>query len=67
MGGGLLGYQRYVLHRRQTSAEELKLSLQRNSTKVLPISDFTGSPINPFSRTYPEEMIQTGISTIDGG
>lgn len=24
-----------------------------------------GSPINPFSRIYPEEMIQTGISTID--
>jgi V-type H+-transporting ATPase subunit B len=25
----------------------------------------SGSPINPYSRTYPEEMIQTGISTID--
>ncbi|WWD19757.1 hypothetical protein CI109_104221 [Kwoniella shandongensis] len=25
----------------------------------------SGSPINPFSRIYPEEMIQTGISTID--
>lgn len=25
----------------------------------------TGSPINPYSRIYPEEMIQTGISTID--
>lgn len=25
----------------------------------------TGQPINPFSRVYPEEMIQTGISTID--
>lgn len=24
-----------------------------------------GQPINPFSRVYPEEMIQTGISTID--
>ncbi len=24
-----------------------------------------GSPINPSSRIYPEEMIQTGISTID--
>lgn len=24
-----------------------------------------GSPINPFSRIYPEEMIQTGISAID--
>ncbi|KDN47364.1 V-type ATPase [Tilletiaria anomala UBC 951] len=27
--------------------------------------DINGSPINPFSRVYPEEMIQTGISTID--
>lgn len=24
-----------------------------------------GYPINPYSRIYPEEMIQTGISTID--
>jgi V-type H+-transporting ATPase subunit B len=28
--------------------------------------DIQGQPINPFSRIYPEEMIQTGISTIDG-
>merc|ERR1711904_291627 len=27
--------------------------------------DINGSPINPFARAYPEEMIQTGISTID--
>jgi len=27
--------------------------------------DIQGQPINPFSRVYPEEMIQTGISTID--
>lgn len=27
--------------------------------------DIGGEPINPFRRTYPEEMIQTGISTID--
>jgi len=26
---------------------------------------FIGSSINPSERTYPEEMIQTGISTID--
>lgn len=26
---------------------------------------FVGSSINPSERTYPEEMIQTGISTID--
>ena len=25
-----------------------------------------GQPINPWSRVYPEEMIQTGISAIDG-
>ncbi|WFD45071.1 Vacuolar ATP synthase subunit B [Malassezia psittaci] len=27
--------------------------------------DINGSPINPYARAYPEEMIQTGISTID--
>jgi len=27
--------------------------------------DIMGQPINPFKRTYPEEMIQTGISAID--
>jgi len=28
--------------------------------------DINGSPINPFARNYPNEFIQTGISTIDG-
>jgi V-type H+-transporting ATPase subunit B len=28
--------------------------------------DIQGQPINPSERIYPEEMIQTGISTIDG-
>jgi V/A-type H+-transporting ATPase subunit B len=28
--------------------------------------DINGNPINPYSREYPEEFIQTGISTIDG-
>jgi V-type H+-transporting ATPase subunit B len=27
--------------------------------------DIQGQPINPFSRTYPKEMVQTGISSID--
>merc|ERR1711937_690798 len=27
--------------------------------------DITGMPINPYARTYPEEMICTGISAID--
>jgi len=27
--------------------------------------DISGQPINPFTRIYPEEMIQTGISAID--
>ena len=27
--------------------------------------DINGSPINPFARIYPEEMISTGISAID--
>jgi V-type H+-transporting ATPase subunit B len=36
--------------------------------KVLPEDylDIMGKPINPSARTYPQEMIQTGISTIDG-
>lgn len=29
------------------------------------LSLIAGAPINPYSRIYPEEMIQTGISTID--
>lgn len=29
------------------------------------MTDISGSSINPSERTYPEEMIQTGISTID--
>ncbi len=29
-------------------------------------SDINGSPINPFARNYPNEFIQTGISSIDG-
>ncbi len=28
--------------------------------------DVNGKPINPFARNYPNEFIQTGISTIDG-
>ena len=28
--------------------------------------DMNGSPINPTSRDYPDEFIQTGISAIDG-
>ncbi|MEN2984720.1 MAG: V-type ATP synthase subunit B [Dictyoglomaceae bacterium] len=28
--------------------------------------DINGSPINPYSRAYPSEFIQTGISAIDG-
>jgi len=28
--------------------------------------DINGSPINPASRAYPEDFIQTGISAIDG-
>ncbi len=28
--------------------------------------DINGDPINPYSREYPREFIQTGVSTIDG-
>jgi len=36
--------------------------------KIIPddLRDINGNPINPFSRDYPNEFIQTGISTIDG-
>lgn len=39
-----------------------------NGPEILPEvkRDINGSPINPFARDYPEEFIQTGISTIDG-
>jgi len=35
---------------------------------ILPVKslDINGSPINPYARDYPNEFIQTGISTIDG-
>lgn len=36
--------------------------------KIIPKAkiDINGTPINPVSRDYPEEFIQTGISCIDG-
>lgn len=36
--------------------------------KIIPKAshDINGSPINPAARNYPNEFIQTGISTIDG-
>ena len=33
--------------------------------KLVTSDDISGSSINPSERTYPEEMIQTGISTTD--
>ena len=35
---------------------------------IIPVEerDINGSPINPCARDYPNEFIQTGISTIDG-
>lgn len=34
--------------------------------KIFPFGNSLGQPINPQCRIYPEEMIQTGISAIDG-
>lgn len=36
--------------------------------KIIPEKslDINGAPINPFARDYPNEFIQTGISSIDG-
>jgi hypothetical protein len=41
------------------------LNLRRPAVLAEAFLDITGSSINPAERTYPEEMIQTGISTID--
>ncbi|MDR0764459.1 MAG: V-type ATP synthase subunit B [Synergistaceae bacterium] len=37
-------------------------------TDIIPETalDVNGNPMNPYSRDYPSEFIQTGISTIDG-
>lgn len=39
-----------------------------NGPEILPekYADINGAPINPGQRIFPEEFIQTGISTIDG-
>jgi len=39
-----------------------------NSPEIIPEKriDINGNAINPFSRDYPNDFIQTGISTIDG-
>lgn len=39
-----------------------------NGPDIIPVDmrDINGSPINPASRDYPNEFIQTGISAIDG-
>ena len=36
--------------------------------ELIPVKrlDINGQPINPYARDYPNEFIQTGISTIDG-
>ena len=40
-----------------------------DNSKYLPLEEILnltqGQPINPYSRIYPEEMVQTGISAID--
>ncbi len=38
------------------------------TSDILPIveRDINGAPINPFARAYPSDVIQTGISSIDG-
>lgn len=41
---------------------------QTEGDRIIPESsrDINGSPINPYARDYPNEFIQTGISSIDG-
>jgi V/A-type H+-transporting ATPase subunit B len=42
---------------KKVSKKELLINLER---------DVFGSPINPFARDYPSDVIQTGISAVDG-
>jgi len=42
-----------------------KLRLKSTRTLINNYFSHSGQPINPWSRIYPEEMIQTGISAID--
>jgi V/A-type H+-transporting ATPase subunit B len=46
----------------------IKDSRHKESSSLIPevIHEISGSPINPFARAYPREVIQTGISVIDG-
>ena len=39
-----------------------------NGPEILPdkLMDINGAPVNPFARDYPNEFIQTGLSSIDG-
>lgn len=39
-----------------------------NGPKIIPEAklDINGNPLNPFARDYPNDFIQTGVSTIDG-
>ena len=39
-----------------------------NGPTIIPVKklNINGNPINPYARDYPNEFIQTGISTIDG-
>jgi len=39
-----------------------------NNPEIIPEMklDINGSPLNPYARDYPNDFIQTGISTIDG-
>lgn len=39
-----------------------------NGPEIIPEKkyDINGQPINPYSRDYPNEFIQTGVSAIDG-
>jgi V/A-type H+-transporting ATPase subunit B len=45
------------IHTKQVLASNIVSSVER---------DINGLPINPFARSYPTDIIQTGISVIDG-
>ncbi|KAF6262268.1 P-loop containing nucleoside triphosphate hydrolase protein [Scenedesmus sp. NREL 46B-D3] len=74
-GGGGPGRHGCRVHPTHVSHAHARLPLCRSTymaTVFLPAPvlaeaflDINGASINPSERTYPEEMIQTGISTID--
>ncbi|CAL4205185.1 unnamed protein product, partial [Meganyctiphanes norvegica] len=57
--------QRIMFKRNLSNACGKQINKSPNISQKSCFDDIKSQPINPYSRTYPEEMIQTGISSID--